>query len=138
LKRLRASLLSSLLLCAPAHAESEAWATATLFSYHFDRRGYNEQNYGLGIEYHHDPVWRFSMGFYENSYYRTTAYAMAMWMPAESGSFRFGVATGIVTGYRHYPAIVAVPTISYEEDGAGFNIGITPAFVGVQVKFRFD
>jgi hypothetical protein len=131
-------LLSSLLLCSPVCAEEQVWATATIASYHFDRRGYNEQNYGLGVEYHHDPIWRFSLGFYENSYYRYTAYGMAVVMPLEIGSWRFGVATGFATGYRHYPAIVAIPTVSYEKDRAGVNFGITPAFIGVQLKVRFD
>ena len=122
----------------PTLAHADWWLTATLASYHFERKGYNEQNYGAGLEYHHDDVWMGGFGFYENSYYRRTYYAMAIWMPIEEGNWRFGLAGGLASGYREYPVFVVVPTVSYEIQRVGFNLGVTPAFIGVQVKFKLD
>jgi hypothetical protein len=111
---------------------------ATLTSYHFERKDYNETNLGLGLEYHHSPDWRGGFGFYENSYYHRTYYAMALWMPLHHGNWHFGMAGSVVSGYEENPVFVPIPTISYEHGRAGLNLGVTPSFLGLQVKFRID
>ena len=111
----------------------------TMTSYHFDRsKNYNEQNVGFGAEYHHDQTWRGGLGFYENSYYRRTYYAMVQWLPLKSGNWHFGVTGSMVTGYLEDPVFVPIPTITYENEKAGFNLGVTPSFIGIQVKVRID
>ena len=117
---------------------AQTWVAATITSYHFERRGYNENNLGLGVENHWTPEFRSAIGFYRNSYYRETFYVMGVWMPLQASPWSAGISTGIATGYRHYPAFVMIPTVSYEKDRHGFNLGITPAFIGIQVKFRLD
>ena len=126
------------LLYAGVLQAADWWLTATLTSYHFDRRGYNEKNYGLGAEYHWDETYRGGFGFYENSYYRRTYYLMAQWLPIHSGNWHTGMSVGLVSGYEKNAVVVPIPTVAYENDKVGVNLGITPAFIGVQIKFRLD
>lgn len=59
----------------------------TTTSYHtreWARNSLNQDNPGLGVEYHCTPNSGFAAGFYRNSYSRTSVYALATYTPLHS------------------------------------------------------
>lgn len=77
-----------------ASVHTERWARDSL----------NQCNEGLGVTAQLDSSWSLSTGWYRNSYRRTSAYALAAWMPLHIplGAWRLdgGGEAGLVTGYR--------------------------------------
>jgi len=125
----------------PAKADERDWVSATVGSYHENRdRGYNEFNYGLGAELALPwEKWRFAGGFYENSYERTTWYALAVREVWSVGNWKLGIAAGGVTGYTsgRVDSVVA-PIIAWEGKRFGVNLfPVTPSVIGLQVKMRY-
>jgi hypothetical protein len=110
----------------------QVWVNVGGFSRHFARhRGYNESNFGLGLEYRLNPDVSVMAGSYYNSIRRTTTYATANWQPYRLGDFKVGASIGVMDGY---PAIarggtffVAVPMATYEGQRFGFNVGVIPS-----------
>jgi hypothetical protein len=125
----------------PAQADERDWVSVTLASYHAERdRGYNEINYGAGIESALPwDKWRVAGGFYRNSYYRTTWYALGVREIWTAGRWKLGVALGGATGYtRGRINLVAAPIAAWEGDRYGITVfPLTPKVIGLQVKMRF-
>lgn len=113
----------------------------TLGSYHKDRdRGYNEFNYGLGIEHTlSDEKWRVAGGFYRNSYFRTSWYGLIVREVWSIGNWKVGMAGGFLTGYTKGRADhVVAPILAWEGKTFGVNLfPVTPTIIGLQIKFRF-
>lgn len=68
------------------------------------RHHLNQFNPGLGLTDQITPDWSASIGFYRNSFRRTSAYALANWTPLHAalpGNWRAdaGVMAGLLTGY---------------------------------------
>lgn len=108
------------------------WINPGLYSYHFDQnREFNSVNYGLGLEYQFSTVASVTIGTYRNSYYQTSNYVGAYWMPLALGSFRLGAVAGGFNGYANtqnggwFPAML--PVISIEGDWVGVNLIIIPS-----------
>lgn len=134
----------------PAKAQdskTELWINVGGFSRHFARnKGYNESNFGLGVEYRVNPDVSVMAGSYYNSIRRTTTYATANWQPYHLGDFKIGASVGIMDGYpsiaRGGTFFVAVPMVSYEGRRFGANMGVIPntgnidGAVILQLKFR--
>lgn len=127
--------------------ENKWWLTATVRSYHFERgKDYNESNYGLGFEHDVLKNTRIIGGFYENSYKHTSNYFGVGWMPVHiTPNLHFGVALGIVDGYKQHPfGGFVMPSLSYERKGWGVNLGVVPSehaaftVIGLQLKMRVD
>jgi len=135
------SILGALALlhnCTADAAEPEWWAVATLRSYHYDRgTQHNEKNYGLGVEYKSGGVWGASVGFYKNSYYKASVYAGPTYGLAQYGPMKLGACLCAVTGYSSAVTFVPLPLIAIEGKRMGVNIGVHPAMVGLQLKFKF-
>jgi len=128
------------------------WLVGTTVSYHSERsnhtaggRGYNEHNFGVGVEYQYKKHWRLVAGEYENSYYKNAVYAGAAYTPwhYKPWNMGFGVSLLAVTGYRHAVAVIPMPVISVEGKRFGINIGIVPTLskdvfevIGLQVKVK--
>lgn len=120
---------------------AETWLTATVASYHHNReRGYNERNFGLGLERKLEENWSAIGGWYRNSYDNTSIYAGTAWMPIHRGYFHFGIAGGAVTGYSHVIGAFAFPTVAVQGKQVGMNIAIVPSLnrpfsvIGLQLK----
>ena len=134
------------LIFAPHEARADTWGVATITSHHFDRSaGHNERNFGVGIEQDVRPGLRAVVGFYDNSFNRTTIYLGVAFMPLHIGDFSFGLVGALASGYssdrRFLP--IALPVVQYERSGWGANIGVvpgtkeSPGVVGLQLKVRF-
>ena len=125
---------------------ADTWIAASVASYHFDRApNYNERNWGIGLEHGVMPDVRLVAGSYENSFYRSSAYAGATWTPLRVGPARLGFVGGVIDGYswnhgRFFP--MAAPWLVLEREGFGVNMLYVPRFadnpgvLGFQIKFR--
>ena len=136
-----AGMLLSFALFVPQKAHGADWVSVTVGSYHANRdRGYNEFNYGVGIERDLPwDKWRFAGGFYRNSYDRTTWYTLGVREVLTYGNWKLGVAAGGVTGYTsgRVDSIVA-PILAWEGKRYGVNVfPLTPSVVGFQFKAKF-
>ena len=133
------AILLAAALCAPlpTSAAGDDWLVFTIGSRHH-KRGYNEHNWGVGIEHGVTDNWRAVAGTYRNSFYRQTLYAGAIYLPLRVGDWRVGAAASLVSGYVQHPVLVAFPFISYEQKDWGLNFGpILPTVVGIQFKLRY-
>jgi len=116
---------------------AEDWLVVTVGSRH-DEPGYNEKNWGIGVEHGLSRDWRALAGTYRNSYYRQTVYVGAARTLWRSGNWLFGITGMIVTGYGDRPEPVFFPAIAYEGRTFGVNFGpVLPSVVALQVKMRF-
>jgi hypothetical protein len=99
---LAAAILAVTLLY-PVVSKAECNPVVNTRSYHFDRdRGYNENNYGLGVECGHWQV-----GAYKNSEYGETAYAFYL-TDSKRDFVEFGLAGGVAVGYSYAPVLPIV------------------------------
>jgi hypothetical protein len=79
-----------------------------------DKPGYNQFNYGAGIEQTVTDRWSLSGGWYRNSDYRGSAYVYARYSVYKDGPWDLGVAGGLVTGYEPYTvAPTLFPEVCY-------------------------
>lgn len=135
----------------PAHADETAgdtrtvWITSGFLSHHTSqrkapKRGWNETNTGVGIEYALDSHWRLAAGVYDNSVYRRSRYAQVVWSP-EATNWRSGdwcvsagVALGAVDGYPRishggfFPTVL--PVFALEWKHVGLNLTYIPSLAG--------
>ena len=79
-----------------------------------DRPGYNEFNYGAGVEHVFNQNWNVAAGWYRNSEYRGSSYAYGRYSFYKKHDWDIGVALGAVTGYRRATVIPMVfPEVCY-------------------------
>ena len=79
-----------------------------------DRPGYNQFNYGGGIEQTVSENWNVAIGWYRNSEYRGSAYAYGRYSFYRKGSWDVGVGVGAVTGYQRMSVLpMAFPEVCY-------------------------
>lgn len=123
------------MLCALALA-------ATLTSVHVPRRDFNQTNPGVGVECD-APDWALAAGEYRNSYDRTTAYALAAWLPVHAHNWSFGAFAGPATGYP-LPVMGGLMARYAPPSGAGVNLVLAPpaekqgsTMLGIQLTWRF-
>ncbi|CAZ88718.1 hypothetical protein [Thiomonas arsenitoxydans] len=122
-----------------ASVHTEAWA----------RRELNQVNPGLGLEYQASPDWGAAVGFYRNSYRRTSAYALGVWTPMRLDlpgglTASAGLAAGLVSGY-HRSEVPCEPLAAgavlrlRTAQGFGINLLAVPntqsgsGFIGLQL-----
>lgn len=127
----------------------ELWGVVNLTSVHGKTKNpLNQNNFGLGVEYHQSDEVLYLGGAFHNSHRRTSVYAMAGWTPIEWKAARFGVVGGIVNGYPKHNDGKVIPIVAglirIEGERLGANIFIvppalkdTPVTIGFQVKYRF-
>lgn len=130
--------------------DGQIWLNAGGLSYHFNRSiGYNERNFGMGVEYKIDAEKSIVAGFYRNSVRTQTRYLGWVWAPIELGVFRAGAVIGVADGYadmrggHFFP--MALPALSYEGERYGVNFTVIPSFrdkvdgaMAIQFKVRIQ
>ena len=130
-----------------AKALSADWMTSTVRSYHMERKGYEEQNYGFGVETDVSQRLRLALGFYRNSERRDSLYGAAVYCPFTSrwGNWRGCGLAGGVSEYNDTVAPLAGLVLSYEGKEWGANLLIRPnkkgdfteGVMAFQIKRRF-
>jgi hypothetical protein len=123
------------------------WVNIGGISHHFDRsKNFNENNFGIGIEYELNEDVAFAVGRYKNSIRNTSHYAAIAYTPLHLGNFSLGVAAGTVDGYYFNNGgfiPMAMPMASYETKHFGVNAMFVPkmkdisSVVALQFKERF-
>lgn len=140
----------------PAVSEtSNTWLQIGGLSHHLERdRGFNEQNWGIGIEHKlskDNPIAigddsSIAVGQYRNSIRQTSHYALYQWKPVHVGPLDLGVMVGAVDGYhlnKGGPVPLALPMASLEGKNVGVNFMCVPklkdvsAVCAAQFKFRY-
>lgn len=124
-----------------AKAFAQTWVTATVTSYHLDRKGQNEVNPGIGFERSLSERWRWIAGGYVNSTNVTTMYAGAVYSRWDLGPARLGTLVALATGYDARPVLMAGPTLAIEGREMGANLIFIPAgrgVLGLQLKWRWQ
>ena len=125
----------SLAYCSDARADG-VYGVATLRSYHFDRTPKrNENNLGLGLEIQKGD-WSGAVGYYNNSFERTTVYGLAGYTPYRICDWHVGATFGLASGYNLPLFLAAVATRDFGR--FGINIAASVPAVAVQVKWRFS
>lgn len=98
---------------------------------------------GIGYEHTLSKNWQLSVGAYDNSNCRLSAYVAGAWLPLKFSDWRLGTISGLVSGYNNSVLPVGGLVFSYEpKNKIGFNFifippaGETSAGVGwLQVKW---
>lgn len=139
-----------------APARPELWVDVNVASHHFESADeylgpgehFNQNNYGAGLELQWQPRHAVSAGYYRNSVYEDSWYALYHYTPLSLGTHvRVGGMVGLVSGYPGYnhgdaaPAGALVAKVEYRR--VGMNLiylpripGSTPNTLGLQLKFR--
>jgi hypothetical protein len=79
-----------------------------------NRSGFNEFNYGAGIEQTISDRWTAAGGWYRNSEYRGSTYAYGRYAVYKNGPWDLGIGIGAVTGYNNYAVSpMAFPEVCY-------------------------
>ena len=108
-RKLLAAVLSSLTFSVSA----QTYLQVNGASLH-DQSGYNQFNYGLGVEKTISKDWNIAAGWYRNSEYRGSAYVYGRYSLYQSGAMDLGVGVGIITGYRRAAVMpMAFPEACY-------------------------
>jgi len=130
---------------------SEFWLDTGFATAHFDSdKDLNGANKGLGAEYRFNGATAATLGRFYNSDRQWSNYAGVIWQPYALGPVRLGLAIAAFDGYPNmrdggwFPA--AIPTLTYEYQRVGLNVGIIPSYkdrlyggVSFQLKFKlFD
>lgn len=132
---------------AEAKFPHNVWIQFGGVSHHFDRdQNFNENNFGIGVEYEFNKDLSVAVGQYRNSIRNTSHYAALAYTPLHAGPFSFGVAAGAIDGYYFNDGGIfpmAMPMATYETKYFGVNALYVPkvkdvsSVVGVQFKVRF-
>jgi hypothetical protein len=123
----------------PAPASACTSVKFTLASYHFDRKGYNELNPGVGCEERLSDSWRVAAGGYHNSKSRDSAYLLAVPVFYERNNWMAGGLIGPVSGYRDGDklALMLGFVVAYEPKGWGAELVIFPPADGNRAVLGF-
>ena len=79
-----------------------------------NQSGYNEFNYGAGVEHVLNQNWNVAAGWYRNSEYHGSTYAYGRYSFYKKHDWDLGVGVGVVTGYRRATVIpMAFPEVCY-------------------------
>jgi hypothetical protein len=127
----------------------QAWVNAGFYSLHFKRdEGLQDFNPGLGVEWPLDDTFSLTAGAFYNSDRETSGYLGLYMMPLRWGPAKFGVVTGVFSGYPNYfggrafPAIL--PVVAIEGRNWGLNVALIPEIkdqlhgaISFQLKYRF-
>jgi hypothetical protein len=130
----------------------ELWINVGAHSEHFGKkegaRDFNDENLGLGIEYHTSSTYAYTLGYYNNSLDRPTHYAGVFCQPLQWGYARFGAVIGLMDGYPEMNKgnyfLAAIPAVSVEYKRIGMNLLFIPPLpqivsaVAIQIKFKLN
>jgi hypothetical protein len=108
--------------------KEHVWVNINGKSYHFQRNGYNERNWGLGAQVFTTDHSSWLFGHYDNSFGRPTEYVWYNYQPWQLGStVQAGVIGGLVTGYqahsRYVPSGIGGFSLTWKPFKKGNNDG---------------
>ena len=107
-----------------------------------DKPGYNQFNYGGGIEQTINNDWSVAGGWYRNSEYRGSAYAYGRYSFYRNGDWNLGIGIGVVTGYKRMSVMpMAFPEVCYSYLCALFLPQVEPSgasVVGFHLKIPIN
>jgi hypothetical protein len=145
--KLAVAFLLGMVAMVAIQGKTADWLTSTVRSYHMERKGYEEQNYGLGIETDVSEKLRLALGFYRNSERRDSVYGAFVYCPVSVrwGNWRGCGMAGGVTGYSDAIAPLAGFVLSWEGKEWGVNVLALPnkrgdfssGLLAAQIKRRF-
>ena len=145
--KLAVAFLLGMVAAVAMQGKAADWLTSTVRSYHMERKGYEEQNYGLGVETEVTQRLRLALGVYRNSERRDSLYGAAVYCPVSVrwGNWRGCGLAGGVSGYNDTVAPLAGLVLSYEGKEWGANLRILPnkrgdfteGVMAFQIKRRF-
>ncbi|HET8818053.1 MAG TPA: hypothetical protein VFM73_00720 [Xanthomonadaceae bacterium] len=138
-------------------AAAEWWGNVNVGSHHFgdedeylaEGESFNEFNPGMGLEVQWQPMHAVSVGYFRNSVDENSVYALYHFTPLALGDHvRVGGMVGVVSGYPGYHGGDAAPAgglvAKIERGRWGANLillppleDVTPATIGLQLKYRF-
>jgi hypothetical protein len=79
-----------------------------------NKPGFNDFNYGAGVEQSVSDRWSLAAGWYRNSEYRGSTYGYARYAVYKNGLWDIGIGAGLVSGYNRYKvAPMAFPELCY-------------------------
>lgn len=127
---------------------SELWIDTGFYTAHFDGdKDLNNNNKGLALEYRFSGTLAATGGRFYNSDRAWSNYAGVIWQPYAVGPVRVGLALAAFDGYPKtrdggwFPGVI--PTLTYEYDRVGVNVGIIPNYkdrlyggISFQLKFK--
>ena len=112
-------------------AKNEWWINPGFVSSHFDRSaGYNNANWGGGVEYRFSTTSSLTAGRFYNSDREYSNYAGIYWQPLAIGPIQFGAVIGGFNGYSKtnnggwFAAVL--PALTIEGKRFGANLFIIP------------
>ena len=106
-------LLAAILFLITASASAETYLQVNGTSIH-SKPGYNQFNYGAGIEQTITDRWTVAGGWYRNSEYHGSAYGYARYAVYKNGPWDIGIGVGAVTGYNRMKVLpMAFPEVCY-------------------------
>jgi hypothetical protein len=106
-------LIATLLVLASGLTPAETYIHLNGVSLH-DRSGFNEFNYGAGIEHTVADRWTVAGGWYRNSEWHGSTYGYARYAVHKDGPWDLGVGAGLVSGYNSYTVMpMAFPEVCY-------------------------
>ena len=106
-------LLIAIIFLIATSASAETYIQINGVSLH-DKPGYNQFNYGAGVEQTITENWSVAGGWYRNSEYRGSAYGYARYSVYKDGHWDLGIGAGLVTGYNTYKITpMAFPEVCY-------------------------
>jgi hypothetical protein len=126
----------------------EFWIDSGFATRHFNQnKNLNGGNRGLGLEYRFNGTMALAAGRFVNSDRAWSNYAGVIWQPWAIGPVRLGAA---IAGFNGYPKMkdggwfpAAIPTLTYEYQRVGVNVGIIPSYkdrlyggISVQLKLK--
>lgn len=101
--------------------------TLHLASFHTDP-GFNNANYGAGLDCRVTEAVTLSVGGYRNSYFHNSAYATAA--IEQGGKFRYGLMAGVASGYPdHKVQPLGGVTLGYNLGPATVRVLFLPAAI---------
>jgi hypothetical protein len=107
-----------------------------------NKPGYNQFNYGAGIEQTVSENWNVAAGWYRNSEYHGSAYTYARYSFYKNGPWNLGVGVGVVTGYNRMAVLpMAFPEVCYGYLCGLFLPQVEPSgtsVIGLHLKLPID
>jgi len=128
-------LLSLLLI--PSTVVAKDWVNLGGVSKHFGG-SYNSFNLGLGYETERTEFITVGVGLYQNSFRDISTYTMVEALPFKIKNIKIGFVTAAVTGYRYKIAVVAAPTLVYNNFKIIGLMPVSDTKPGIAIHFRVE
>ena len=133
----------------PSPTTNKWWLVIPATSWHEVPKPYNEDNWGIGLEYKFNLQWAAIGGAYENSLSETSVYIGGIHTPAflqfqlKQLTIKPGTMLSVVSGYSDKLALIIAPTLQMEiEDKVGIdllvgckNLRCKKGVIGLSFKF---